>query len=96
MSMSTVLQKVVLNVLVLGKPVFRASIRLLRVDADGSRPATEAGQGCAQPPQRFGLGRSKYTPCDVERMAEGLRAVFGKWPGDETDEEIQAALEELS
>lgn len=26
----------------------------------------------------------------------GLNAVMGKWPGDETDEEILALLEELS
>lgn len=26
----------------------------------------------------------------------GLRAIFGQWPGDETDEEVQAWLEGLS
>ena len=26
----------------------------------------------------------------------GIHAIFGRWPGDETEEEILAALEELS
>jgi hypothetical protein len=26
----------------------------------------------------------------------GINAIFGRWPGDETEEEILAALEELS
>ncbi len=26
----------------------------------------------------------------------GLAAIIGKWPGDETDEEVDAALRELS
>lgn len=26
----------------------------------------------------------------------GINAIIGKWPGDESDEEIQALLEELS
>jgi hypothetical protein len=31
-----------------------------------------------------------------EELARRLRSVIGKWPGDETDEQINAALEELS
>jgi hypothetical protein len=31
-----------------------------------------------------------------EEQARRLRAVMGMWPGDETDEQINAALEELS
>jgi hypothetical protein len=27
---------------------------------------------------------------------KGFDALFGQWPGDETDEEIQKALEEIS
>lgn len=26
----------------------------------------------------------------------GINAIFGKWPGDETDAEIQQALDEIS
>jgi hypothetical protein len=29
------------------------------------------------------------------RSATGLAAVYGKWPGDETEEQIMAALKEL-
>lgn len=35
------------------------------------------------------------TPEQRERIAEGLRQTFGKWPGDETDEEIAAALKAM-
>lgn len=31
-----------------------------------------------------------------EQCAEGLRSVIGKWPGEETDEQVDAALREMS
>jgi len=31
-----------------------------------------------------------------QKSANGLESAYGKWPGEETDEEIDAALEELS
>lgn len=34
--------------------------------------------------------RSGMTP------KKGIAAIFGKWPGDETDEQIEAALREIS
>lgn len=30
------------------------------------------------------------------KAERGLSAIIGKWPGDETDEEVQKVLEELS
>lgn len=41
----------------------------------------------------------KFDPSVLDRPQgpdSGLNAVMGKWPGDETDEEILALLEELS
>ena len=32
----------------------------------------------------------------AERGAKGLAAIVGQWPGDETDEEIQRTLDEIS
>jgi hypothetical protein len=84
------------QVLVFGKAVFRPSGRLLRVDVDEFRAATEADQFFAKLPMPMARTRTKPTPREREKAAEGLRAVIGKWPGDETDEQIHAALEELS
>jgi hypothetical protein len=41
----------------------------------------------------------KFDPSMLDRPQgpdSGLNAVMGKWPGDETDEEILAMLEKLS
>lgn len=54
---------------------------------------TENGQPVAK---LIGELSNPPTPEQRERMAAGLRAVFGKWPGDETDEEIEEALRKLS
>jgi hypothetical protein len=82
-------------VLVFGKALFRPSGRLLRVDADGFRPATEADRYFAKLPKPLGGTRHKPSLQERKKMVEGLKAVVGKWPGDETDAEIQAALKEL-
>jgi hypothetical protein len=52
----------------------------------------------AQPSLRTGILK-KFDPRVLHRPQgpdSGLNAVMGKWPGDETDEEILALLEELS
>jgi hypothetical protein len=52
----------------------------------------------AQPPLRTGILK-KFDPRILHRPQgpdSGLNAVMGKWPGDETDEEVLALLEELS
>lgn len=36
------------------------------------------------------------TDKEQEQAKTGLAAIIGKWPGDESDEEINRALEELS
>lgn len=33
---------------------------------------------------------------NAKQKAGGLAAIMGKWPGDESDEQVQAALENLS
>ncbi len=52
----------------------------------------------AQPSLRTGILK-KFDPRILDWPQgpdSGLNAVMGKWPGDETDEEILARLEELS
>ncbi len=82
-------------VLVFGEAVFRPSGRLLRVDANEYRLATDADWFFATMPKPLGARKHQAMPQERRKMAEGLKAVIGKWPGEETDEELQAALKEL-
>jgi len=84
------------RVMVLGKAIYRASGRLLRIDADEVTPASAEDRFFSTVPQPT---RQKLDVREVLREQphkKGLAAVFGKWPGDETDEEIEHALQELS
>jgi hypothetical protein len=83
------------SVLTFGRAVFRPSGRLLRIDVDEFRLAGEADRFFAKVPGPMGGKRPRPTPRERERAAEGLRAAIGKWPGDETEEQIREALEEL-
>jgi hypothetical protein len=48
-------------------------------------------------PSRAGLKKFDYSTLHKPQGPDsGINAVIGKWPGDETDEQIQALLEELS
>lgn len=74
----------------------KASGRVLRIDADEVTPATEENRFFSTVPQP---ARQKLDVRETVRKQQhktGLAAVFGKWPGDETDEEIAQALQELS
>jgi len=84
------------RVLVRGKAVFRPSGRLLRVDADTIDLATdESGIWSRMPTTAAGrLDHSQLRKPQGPRS--GMSAILGKWPGDETDEQISEALEQLS
>ncbi len=83
------------RVLTFGRAVFRPSGRLLRVDVDEFRAAEASDEFFAKMPKPMGGIRPKPSPREREKMAEALRSVIGQWPGDETDEQIEAALKEL-
>jgi hypothetical protein len=82
--------------LVSGVAVFRPSGRVLRIDADRIEPAGEdftlwsfeprpaLGEGAVEALRRLQGARS------------GLARIIGKWPGDESDEEVRRSLEALS
>ena len=84
------------RVLVLGQAIYRASGRLLRIDADSISSGSSESNLWSRLPSS---GASKL---DVTRYRKsqgarsGMAAIMGKWPGDETDEEVAAALESLS
>lgn len=84
------------RVAVSGRVVFRASGRVLRVEAESVRDAVESDRFFAKIPrpnaQRFDLRRVLRE----QGHKRGLAAIIGKWPGDETDEEIDKWLKEIS
>jgi uncharacterized protein with NRDE domain len=68
---------------------------LLRIDADEILPAGERDQFFATPPKPK---RSRYDLREVLREQQhkkGVGAIFGKWPGDESDEQIAEAMREI-
>lgn len=84
------------RVLVLGTAVYRASGKLLRIDAEAVKPGEHESAIFSRlpAPAHAKLDLSKL--CKTQGPRSGMAAIMGQWPGDETDEEIAAALERLS
>jgi hypothetical protein len=84
------------RVLILGKAIYRPSGRLLRVDTEELASASADDTFFSKMPTP---SRRKLDVREIVREKShkrGLAAIIGKWPGDETDEEIEVALQELS
>ena len=84
------------SVVVSGTAVFRASGALLRIEADSVEPAGSDATVWARIPTplfRIMDGGGLRQP---QGPRSGVNAIIGRWPGDETDEEIVFALRELS
>jgi hypothetical protein len=84
------------RVLVLGTSIFRASGNLLRVEAESIEDGANASSIFSTPPIASG---SRLDPNRLRRTQgtrSGMAAIMGRWPGDETDQEIEAALEQIS
>ncbi len=84
------------RVLVLGTSIFRASGNLLRVDAETIEDGANASSIFSTAPV---ASRSRLDPNRLRKTQgarSGMAAIMGRWPGDETDEEIEAALEQIS
>jgi len=82
------------KVLVLGRAVYRPSGAVLRIEAR----AVAEGEG--QPPLFEKVPAPRRSRPPVVRFKPGearswLDSFFGKWPGDETDEELLATLHEI-
>lgn len=83
--------------IVSGTAQFRPSGTLLRVDADQFAPAShEDLQMWSVMPEPLDLQPSARVARQPQGPRSGINAIFGKWPGDETDEEIFRLLEEIS
>ena len=84
------------SVVVLGEAVFRASGNLLRINAETiSRAGNESLIWSRIPrPSEKTLDARKLHQRQGPRS--GMNAVIGRWPGEETDDEICELLTELS
>lgn len=75
-----------------GQVTFRPSGEALRIQVESAFAATPGDVLWAQLPKAEAVGSKVRPPVS----STGLDAFFGKWPGDETDEQIAQALKEMS
>ena len=84
------------RVVVSGRVIYRASGRVLRIDAG----RVAAGDGEATIWSRIPPPRERTAPTRELHKRQGARsgvaAIIGRWPGGETDEEIDEALAAMS
>jgi hypothetical protein len=84
------------RVLVLGTSVFRASGNLLRVEAESIDDGANASPVFSTPPIASGSLLNVTRLRKPQGPRSGMAAIMGRWPGDETEEEIHEALECIS
>ena len=75
-----------------GTAVFRASGCLLRIEAEGIAKASEADRFFSEMPKPAPAVLDLRSLRQPQTRSSGVGAVFGKWPGDETEGELLAAL----
>ncbi len=84
------------QVVLMGKAIYRPSGNLLRVDAMEVRPMLNGDTFFTTIPEapsaRLDLREIELR----QRRKRGIAAIIGRWPGDETDEQVEAALREIS
>lgn len=84
------------RVVVSGTAVFRPSGTLLRIEADAIEGAGAEAAVWARVPTPLFHGVDLPALRQPQGMRSGVNAIIGRWPGGETEEEIAAALRELS
>jgi len=92
-SLSQMLAK---RVLVLGKAIYRPSGRLLRIDAENVQQTSENDTFFSKMPSPSRRRLDVRQIVREQSQKRGVAAIIGKWPGDETDDVIAEALQELS
>jgi hypothetical protein len=84
-------------VVVSGLAVFRPSGKVLRIEVDQIRPASDADlQIWSVEPEPLQARLDVKALRKSQGPRSGINAIFGMWPGDETDEEFEALLRETS
>lgn len=84
-------------VVVSGTAHFTPSGHILRIEADHIRAAAEGEESLwGKIPRPVGRAVTTAELRREQGPRSGLNAVFGRWPGEESDEEILAVLDEIS
>ncbi len=83
------------DVVVNGMVAYRAFGAALRVDAEAIDLASPADRLFSRLPAPGGLSLRKPDLLKPQTAAAGMKAVFGKWPGDESDDEVLRTLAEV-
>jgi hypothetical protein len=83
------------SVVIGGTAVFRPSGRLLRVDAEAIDIAADNDVFFSTMPQPTRRAPDIRELSRKQKTRGGLSMIFGKWPGDETEAELLAALKEM-
>jgi len=81
-------------VVVHGEAVFRPSKSLLRVEARDIEPAQPKDAVFSYIPQPL-FSENEIGNFSESQAKDGIRSIFGKWPGTETEEEIIAGLRKM-
>ncbi len=84
------------RVLILGRAVYRPSGRLLRIDADLVEETSNELSIFSRLPTPRAHKVGVHDAFQRQSSKRGVAAIVGQWPGNETDEEIEAVLQELS
>lgn len=79
------------NVVVEGAAVFRASGSLLRVEAEGMALASGTDMFFSRMPEPTPQKVVAEQLREAQTTRTGIGAIFGQWPGDESEEDILAA-----
>ncbi len=83
------------EVVIEGAAVYRPSGTLLRVDADAIRLSTERDAFFSTVPTPPTARLDWKSLRQVQTGQSGINAIWGTWDGDESDEDLLAALEEI-
>jgi len=83
------------RVVVAGFAQYRPSGKLLVIDAEHIGLATEGDALWEQPPAPRPVKTAPVAQLQPQDETSGVAAFFGTWPGEESDEELLAALSEI-
>lgn len=75
---------------------FRPNGHVARLEAEQIAPAGEDFEAWSQAPEPLFGPEVQPAPRVPQGPRSGLNAIFGQWPGDESDEEIEHALKGVS
>ena len=76
--------------------MYRPDGQLLRLDADLIEAGANESAFWSRVPRANGRKLDPNEILQPQTPTSGIANIIGKWPGDETDEEIERALKELS